>query len=97
MQGGSNDKFEHSLDRNPIAMNLFLIFFVKTQMPKGYLKVVLKETVEKIFLKIEKRIFIFFNIFKKSTDFIFNFPKFFGSRSLQIRGLFFIGSKFDFL
>jgi len=54
-------------------MNLFRIFFVKAQIPKGYPKVVLKETVEKRFLKIEKRVFIFFNIFKKSTDFIFNF------------------------
>ena len=46
------------MERNPLAMNVCLIFFVKTKIPKGYPKVVLKETVEKIRNKFIARGFL---------------------------------------
>ena len=83
----------------PQGCEFFINLFLKSiyQRQKFQSLAVLKTHGQLIIFEIRKSLKKYFENFKKSWDFFTNFLRFFGSRSLQIRGLLFIGSKLDFL
>jgi len=77
--------------------NFLIIYSVKNDMPNGELDLSLIKIGKLIIFEIQKHKNIFFKYFKKVSDFFINFPEIFGWRSLQIRGLFFLRPKLDFI
>ena len=83
--------------RNPLAREFCNIYFsLKRSYQRGIVPVLKTDAKKTIFeiWKQEKRLF---DIVEKVSDFLNSFLNFFDMRSLQIRGLFFIGPKLDFL
>ena len=79
------------------SKGIYLVFnLVKTRVSKGKPNPVLKipaQLIPDIFQKHDKKLL---KIFRISFYFSRVFPRFYGSRSLQIRALFFLDTKLDF-